>query len=601
MRRRAAFVVLVAIFGFVMAALPATSRAALAASQYDTVIVEGTADYDAAQEQLTLTNAERAKKGRAPLKMSRSLQETAMRRAAECAVYYSHTRPNGSSHLTAFPSSGGWWGENIACGFAVDAQKVTTMWVNSAGHYENMLRSEYSYVGIGCVRVGNIRFWAQDFAGSAGNVGSGSGTSEVSYTVSVDYGTVPASRFKIGSLTAINEIDNLLSAGETSQLTVRVVYHSPNESSTVPTSPRGYTWRSSNTAVATVDANGVVRAQNVAGGTATISATSPGGHTWSKTFTIEPNLSGATVAKIADKTYTGQPITVHPTVTLGNRTLVEGTDYEIEYPSLAWQYTDVGTVTITIRGRGEFEGSTTTATYQIVPRDLGSATVSLNSYQPDPSKPAFTLMLNGRRLFSDVDYDVTYMDGPEPDTILAVAVGKGNYTGRLGVLFEPKDSGQTTSPGGTTGSNTGSSNTGSTSQSTARITMYRLYNQWTGEHFYTASATERSRLVDVGWDYEGVGWYAPKSGDPVYRLYNPYAEGGDHHYTRDLGEYRTLQKLGWRAEGTGWSSGGSVAVYRQYNPNATTGTHNYTPNKVENDALVRAGWREEGIAWYGVR
>ncbi len=133
-------------------------------------------------------------------------------------------------------------------------------------------------------------------------------------------------------------------------------------------------------------------------------------------------------------------------------------------------------------------------------------------------------------------------------------------------------------------------------------TMYRLYNEFTGEHFYTSSAAERSSLVRSGWDDEGVAWIAPASSKtPVYRLYNPYAEGGDHHYTRDLGEYRTLQKLGWRAEGTGWYSGGSVAVYRQYNPNATTGTHNYTPNKVENDALVRAGWREEGIAWYGVR
>ena len=131
--------------------------------------------------------------------------------------------------------------------------------------------------------------------------------------------------------------------------------------------------------------------------------------------------------------------------------------------------------------------------------------------------------------------------------------------------------------------------------------MHRLYNRWTGEHFYTASDAERARLVSVGWTYEGVGWVAPASGDKVYRLYNPYVDGGDHHYTMDADEYEALEVLGWRQEGVGWRSGGSVKVYRQYNEYATTGTHNYTTSKAENDALVRLGWRAEGVGWYAVR
>ena len=35
--------------------------------------------------------------------------------------------------------------------------------------------------------------------------------------------------------------------------------------------------------------------------------------------------------------------------------------------------------------------------------------------------------------------------------------------------------------------------------------MHRLYNQWTGEHFYTASATERDSLTSVGWTYSFGG------------------------------------------------------------------------------------------------
>ena len=135
------------------------------------------------------------------------------------------------------------------------------------------------------------------------------------------------------------------------------------------------------------------------------------------------------------------------------------------------------------------------------------------------------------------------------------------------------------------------------SQQAKRVTMYRLYNQWTGEHFYTASKVERDTLSSGGWTYEGVGWIAPSTGDVVWRLYNPFVEGGDHHYTMSESEYEALEVLGWKQEGLGWYSGGDVEVYRQYNPYATTGTHNYTTDKAENDALVALGWNEEGIGW----
>lgn len=136
--------------------------------------------------------------------------------------------------------------------------------------------------------------------------------------------------------------------------------------------------------------------------------------------------------------------------------------------------------------------------------------------------------------------------------------------------------------------------------------MYRLYNRWTGEHLYTASQSERASLVRAGWIDEGVGWVAPREGEPVWRLYNPYVEGGDHHYTMSREEYEALAKLGWKKEGVCWSSApadsvASEPVWRQYNPYATTGSHNYTVDDAELDALVKAGWRDEGIAWYAVK
>lgn len=154
-------------------------------------------------------------------------------------------------------------------------------------------------------------------------------------------------------------------------------------------------------------------------------------------------------------------------------------------------------------------------------------------------------------------------------------------------------------------SSSGSSSGSSSSSSVARSSVYemhRMYNPNSGEHFYTKEVAERDHLVNVGWQYEGPAWYAPKSsGSPVYRLYNPNA--GDHHYTLSAGERDELVRVGWKDEGIGWYSASSrdgQAVHRQYNPNAVAGSHNFTTDEYERDYLINNGWNHEGVAWYGV-
>ena len=129
--------------------------------------------------------------------------------------------------------------------------------------------------------------------------------------------------------------------------------------------------------------------------------------------------------------------------------------------------------------------------------------------------------------------------------------------------------------------------------------MLRMYNPNSGEHFYTKDLNEGNYLKSLGWNYEGVAWYAPRTGQPVYRLYNPNA--GDHHYTVDANEKDNLVKVGWSYEGISWYSGGNVPLYRAYNKNAKAGSHHYTVDKNEIDYIVKAGWSYEGTAWYGVK
>lgn len=135
------------------------------------------------------------------------------------------------------------------------------------------------------------------------------------------------------------------------------------------------------------------------------------------------------------------------------------------------------------------------------------------------------------------------------------------------------------------------------------IPMYRLYNLNSGEHFYTGNDVERAKLVEDGWKDEGIGWYAPTYGEPVYRLYNPE---GDHHYTTDLNERDTLVSYGWKDEGVGWKTlvshdgVNAVPIYRQYNHNQKLCNHNYTVSVNEKNELIKRGWKDEEIGWYGV-
>lgn len=136
---------------------------------------------------------------------------------------------------------------------------------------------------------------------------------------------------------------------------------------------------------------------------------------------------------------------------------------------------------------------------------------------------------------------------------------------------------------------------------TVEVSMFRLYNPNSGEHFYTGNVSEKDYLVSLGWKYEGIGWKAPSySSVPVYRLYNQ--NSGEHHYTTSVSEKIYLTSLGWKDEGIGWYSDDTqgVALYRQYNPNAFANNHNYTTSKEENDWLVSLGWQAEGIGWYGL-
>ena len=280
-------------------------------------------------------------------------------------------------------------------------------------------------------------------------------------------------------------------------------------------------------------------------------------------FEITSSLASCSVS-VSSVTYSGTAQTPAVTVRDNGNVLKEGTDYAIEGYSNNVN-AGTGTGTVTLAGKGKYAGKTT-GSFSIRPRSLADATVSIAAQTNTGSAltPSPTVTLGGfGELVEGRDYTLSYANNVNVGTANVTIAGTGNYAGTTTANFAITESAS------------------KPSESDASVSMQRLYNPHSGEHFYTASAAERDMLVSAGWNYEGSGWTAPeRSNTPVYRLYN--ANAGDHHY--------------------GWYSDDQqrVPLYRQYNPNAAAGSHNYTTSIEEHWQLVGIGWQDEGISWYGL-
>lgn len=117
------------------------------------------------QQVLTLVNQERARAGVKPLQMDWELQRVARVKACDMAEkgYFSHQSPTYGSPFDMMKQFGISYrsaGENIAEGQRTPSE-VMTAWMNSQGHRENILKSDYTHLGVGYCQTGN--HWVQMF------------------------------------------------------------------------------------------------------------------------------------------------------------------------------------------------------------------------------------------------------------------------------------------------------------------------------------------------------------------------------------------------------------------------------------------------------
>ncbi len=120
---------------------------------------------------LRYTNNRRIENGAYPLVIVDYLQTAGDMRASELTVSYSHTRPDGRATITVLEDLGYTnkaFGENIAKNET--AEDAVNAWMYStSGHRENMLNTQWKYIGIGAQESLEERcsYWVQLF-----NIGS---------------------------------------------------------------------------------------------------------------------------------------------------------------------------------------------------------------------------------------------------------------------------------------------------------------------------------------------------------------------------------------------------------------------------------------------
>ncbi|WP_028960286.1 CAP domain-containing protein [Streptomyces sp. UNC401CLCol] len=121
-------------------------------------------------EVVELTNRERARAGLPPLSRDPLLTTAAQAHSADMVArdFYAHTAPDGGKPWDRAAAAGSRCravGENIACGQR-SAAEVVRGWMNSPGHRANILKPEFTHIGVGFAGGGRAgTYWTQLFGG----------------------------------------------------------------------------------------------------------------------------------------------------------------------------------------------------------------------------------------------------------------------------------------------------------------------------------------------------------------------------------------------------------------------------------------------------
>ena len=357
--------------------------------------------------------------------MDKNLLECAMTRAEELTVYASHTRPNGSICFSAFP-----YFEDPSENLAINQgtpEEVMESWIESSGHYTNIMNSKNVSAGIGCYSQNGHLYWIQCFSSHAAETCTQPANQNVSPVLSV-LPRLMNIHFNVSSPVKFTEEQKTLT-----------IYATCNGFSYMSSSldPSSFTWSTGDPSVATVDQSGVIRLKSK--GNTTVTATLKSCP--DKILTADLNAyydledsKETSLTYTGSWKYTGKPITFSPVLKFHDRTLTEGKDYTLSFSNN--QNSGVGTFTIT--GLGLYSG-TLTNNFGIWQINLSQAEVTFSQssylYTGTPLTPKPTVTWNGITLTENVDYTLSWHNNAQQGNAYVTVSGKGNFTGETNKSF----------------------------------------------------------------------------------------------------------------------------------------------------------------------
>ncbi|MBP5463270.1 MAG: CAP domain-containing protein, partial [Lachnospiraceae bacterium] len=318
------------------------------------------------------------------------LEKIAMQRAAEIAVFYSHTRPNGERGLDLVIDGVRSYAENIAISTGnMNSAGAFQMWCEENDHHEkqghrrNMLGEGYTAVGIAQFEFRGVHLFVQEFGYDlSGKSDPGVCDTEKSVNVSVDEG-----KLKIGASCQYSSFR--ISYGGTADLPKITVglkttgSFADNLCPGLELSESDYTieWTSENPEIVSVSGSKFT-AQAVGSTRLNAKVTNKKDGSYATTgmdVTVEGlDLSNLKLS-LPDVTYTGTPVTFNISIKYNGKELVKDTDYELSFEN----NNAPGVGTVIVKGKGSYTGESRN-TFNI----LGSVATATNTPTPKPTATA---------------------------------------------------------------------------------------------------------------------------------------------------------------------------------------------------------------------
>ncbi|MBQ9156564.1 MAG: CAP domain-containing protein, partial [Eubacterium sp.] len=377
------------------------------------------------------------------------LEKVAIQRAMELAVRFSHDRPNGEKIELLYPDKYSSMGENIAVGTgntcntakkAFDAWCETTELYSGQGHRRNMLYKYFNRVGIAHVifHYGNteIDYWVQEFGYCTGSFGlSSTDPLNDSETISVEIDADLIQTIDIkcdkdsleidyGQTHDFSEASSVLRLSETWPERI-------GGSTYLVTVDGGYSLSSDDTSIAGITGQTITGKK---AGTTKISVQSLLDSSIRKVLDLTVNPASIKDAEVklpySETIYSGNEQKPAPDVTLGEKTLTSGEDYEVSYENNV----NAGTAKVIVTGKGNYKDNAS-AEFEITQKPLTNSMVikdkgADNSYTYDGTlqQPDINVKDGDVDLVKEKDYSLSMDDSINSGDYTVTVTGTGNYT-----------------------------------------------------------------------------------------------------------------------------------------------------------------------------